>query len=112
MFLIRRAKIEDVPTLVKLARMVHFINLPADKDIITEKVMRSRESFIKAAALAAGSGHSGSADTLSVVTEGRAESGTPVPNASMAPNAPGQKGGGNGGGSGGGRPSGSPCMTG
>lgn len=54
MFLIRRAKIEDIGTLVKLARMVHFINLPADKDIITEKVMRSRESFAKAAEMSAG----------------------------------------------------------
>lgn len=46
MFLIRRAKIEDVPTLYKLARMVHFINLPADKDLISEKVLRSRQSFM------------------------------------------------------------------
>ena len=46
MFLIRRAKIEDVPTLYKLARMVHFINLPADKDLINEKVLRSRQSFM------------------------------------------------------------------
>jgi arginine N-succinyltransferase len=58
-FLIRRAKIEDVPTLLKLARMVHFINLPADKDIITEKVMRSRESFIKAAGVGDDSGGDG-----------------------------------------------------
>lgn len=49
MFLIRRAKIEDVGTLLKLAKMVHFINLPADRDIISEKVARSRESFLKAA---------------------------------------------------------------
>lgn len=60
MFLIRQAKIEDVATLVKLAKMVHFINLPADKDIITEKVMRSRESFLKAAELSSG-GSGGSA---------------------------------------------------
>ena len=31
MFLIRRAKIEDVPSLLKLAKMVHFINLPAEQ---------------------------------------------------------------------------------
>lgn len=49
MFLIRRAKIEDVPTLYKLARMVHFINLPADKDLISEKVLRSRQSFMSLA---------------------------------------------------------------
>jgi arginine N-succinyltransferase len=46
-FLIRRAKVEDVATLYKLARMVHFINLPADKDLISEKVLRSRQSFMK-----------------------------------------------------------------
>lgn len=55
MFLIRRAKIEDTGTLLKLARMVHFINLPADKDIISDKIMRSRESFLRAA----GSGNGG-----------------------------------------------------
>ncbi len=47
MFLIRRARIEDVSTLLKLARMVHFINLPPDKDIITAKVLHSRSCFIR-----------------------------------------------------------------
>jgi arginine N-succinyltransferase len=60
----RRAKIEDTGTLLKLARMVHFINLPADRDIIADKIMRSRESFLKAAELdsrvrAGGTGASG-----------------------------------------------------
>ncbi|MBC7835660.1 MAG: arginine N-succinyltransferase [Phycisphaerales bacterium] len=54
MFVMRRARIEDVPTLLKLARMVHFINLPADKDIISDKIQRSRESFGRAAAIAGG----------------------------------------------------------
>ncbi|MEQ8317150.1 MAG: arginine N-succinyltransferase [Phycisphaerales bacterium] len=45
MHVIRRAKIEDVDTLLKLARMVHFINLPPDRDIIMEKILRSRECF-------------------------------------------------------------------
>ncbi|MFG0284560.1 MAG: arginine N-succinyltransferase [Phycisphaerales bacterium JB039] len=49
MFIIRRAKVEDVPTLLKLARMVHFINLPADRDIINAKIAQSRQSFIRAA---------------------------------------------------------------
>lgn len=49
MFLIRRAKPEDVPTLLKLARMVHFINLPPDKQIIDEKVAWSRQCFLMAA---------------------------------------------------------------
>lgn len=49
MFLIRRAKIEDVPTLLKLAKMVHFINLPVDRDIISGKVLHSRNCFIRAA---------------------------------------------------------------
>lgn len=49
MFLIRRAKAEDVPTLLKLAKLVHFINLPADKDLIAEKVQWSRECFLEVA---------------------------------------------------------------
>ncbi|MBX3386046.1 MAG: arginine N-succinyltransferase [Phycisphaeraceae bacterium] len=49
MFLMRRAKIEDVLTLLKLAKMVHFINLPADKDIIADKAVWSRKCFEKAA---------------------------------------------------------------
>jgi arginine N-succinyltransferase len=48
-FIIRRAKVEDVETLVKLARMVHFINLPADRDIIHEKVRWSTACFDRAA---------------------------------------------------------------
>jgi arginine N-succinyltransferase len=47
-FVVRRSKVEDVPTLVKLARMVHFINLPADQDVIMAKVLHSRNSFIRA----------------------------------------------------------------
>ncbi len=45
MFYIRRAVIEDLGTLLKLGKMVHFINLPADRDIISQKVLRSRNSF-------------------------------------------------------------------
>lgn len=45
MFVIRQALPDDAPTLLKLARMVHFINLPADKDIIASKISRSRRSF-------------------------------------------------------------------
>ncbi len=45
MFLIRRCKPEDMEVLFKFAKMVHFINLPADKDIIAEKIRRSRMSF-------------------------------------------------------------------
>ncbi|MBM4098377.1 MAG: arginine N-succinyltransferase [Planctomycetes bacterium] len=45
MFVIRQALPDDVPTLLKLARMVHFINLPADADIIAAKVARSARSF-------------------------------------------------------------------
>lgn len=36
---------DDAPTLLKLAKMVHFINLPADPDIINAKIGRSRKSF-------------------------------------------------------------------
>ncbi|MBM4111891.1 MAG: arginine N-succinyltransferase [Phycisphaerae bacterium] len=45
MFLVRQAHSDDLPTLLKLAKMVHFINLPADKDIIAAKIGRSRKSF-------------------------------------------------------------------
>ena len=45
MFVIRQVATEDVTTLLKLARMVHFINLPPDRDIIASKVVRSRKSF-------------------------------------------------------------------
>ncbi len=45
MFLIRPANLEDAPTLLKLAKMVHFINLPADPEIIRAKIVRSRKSF-------------------------------------------------------------------
>lgn len=46
MFIIRQATIDDASTLLKLARMVHFINLPADPDIIAGKISRSRHSFM------------------------------------------------------------------
>lgn len=45
MFRIRHAIPSDVNTLLKLAKMVHFINLPADKDAIAEKIRRSHDSF-------------------------------------------------------------------
>jgi arginine N-succinyltransferase len=45
MFFIRPATIDDLSTLLKLAKMVHFINLPADRDIIAAKISRSRRSF-------------------------------------------------------------------
>lgn len=49
MYLIRRAKVEDAGTLLKLAKMVHFINLPADRELISSKILRSRQSFMAAA---------------------------------------------------------------
>ncbi len=49
MFLIRRAILDDASTLLKLGKMVHFINLPPDKDIITQKIVHSRNCFIHAA---------------------------------------------------------------
>ncbi len=45
MFLIRRTRPDDLEVLFKFAKMVHFINLPADKNIIAEKIRRSRLSF-------------------------------------------------------------------
>jgi arginine N-succinyltransferase len=49
MYVIRRAKVDDATTLHKLAKMVHFINLPPDKEIITQKIVHSRNSFLKTA---------------------------------------------------------------
>ncbi len=46
MYVVRQATIDDLPTLLKLARMVHFINLPADRDLLAEKIARSRRSFM------------------------------------------------------------------
>ena len=45
MFVIRPAILDDLSTLLKLAKMVHFINLPADKDLLAAKIGRSRNSF-------------------------------------------------------------------
>ncbi len=45
MFFIRQAQLEDLPTLLKLARLVHSNNLPADTDILRTKLQRSRDSF-------------------------------------------------------------------
>ncbi|MCA9291027.1 MAG: arginine N-succinyltransferase [Phycisphaerales bacterium] len=46
MFVIRQARVEDGTALLKLAKMVHFINLPADPSIINQKILRSRRSFL------------------------------------------------------------------
>jgi len=45
MFFIRQAQPDDASTLLKLAKMVHFINLPADPDIIARRIAQSRRSF-------------------------------------------------------------------
>lgn len=49
MFLIRQTKPKDVGTLLKLARMVFFINLPPDEQIISDKIAHSARCFQKAA---------------------------------------------------------------
>lgn len=48
MFIIRRPKSDDAGTLLKLAKMVHFINLPPDRDIINAKISHCRNCFLKA----------------------------------------------------------------
>ncbi|MCA9280225.1 MAG: arginine N-succinyltransferase [Phycisphaeraceae bacterium] len=45
MFVIRRPKLQDTTTLLKLAKMVYFINLPPDKDIIGAKISHARKCF-------------------------------------------------------------------
>lgn len=49
MFLIRQAKPKDVGTLGKLARMVHFVNLPSNDQLILDKINHSTRCFNKAA---------------------------------------------------------------
>jgi len=44
-FLIRSVKEDDLEELYRLANMVYFINLPADREILKEKIRRSIESF-------------------------------------------------------------------
>lgn len=51
MFLIRQAKPKDVGTLGKLARMVHFVNLPAGDQLILDKINHSTRCFNKAAGI-------------------------------------------------------------
>ena len=48
-FVVRRAMASDLPTLHKLSKMVHFINLPPDQEIIADKIRNSRKSFLRAA---------------------------------------------------------------
>ena len=45
MFLIREARGEDIPQLLKLSRLVHSFNLPQDRDALATKVDRSRRAF-------------------------------------------------------------------
>lgn len=49
MYFLRETQPADLDTLSKLARMVHFINLPADREVIGEKIARSKASFLAAA---------------------------------------------------------------
>ncbi len=48
MFIVRRAMMSDLPTLHKMSKMVHFINLPPDQEIIASKIRNSRKSFMRA----------------------------------------------------------------
>jgi len=45
MFLIRQATSNDLGIMLKLAKMVHFINLPPDRDVIADRIRNSRRSF-------------------------------------------------------------------
>ena len=45
MFLIRQSKPEDVSTLVKMAKMVYFINLPPNEQLILNKIEHSNKCF-------------------------------------------------------------------
>lgn len=52
MFLVRQSKPTDVSTLLKLARMVYFINLPPNETIIHAKMDHSARCFKKVAGIA------------------------------------------------------------
>lgn len=47
MFLIRQVRLTDLDVLLKLAKMVHFINLPADGSVIENKIRWSASSFAR-----------------------------------------------------------------
>lgn len=49
MYVIRRPRMQDATTLLKLAKMVYFINLPPDKDIIGAKIAHAHKCFEAAA---------------------------------------------------------------
>lgn len=49
MFVIRQAMPTDNATLLKLAKMVYFINLPPNDQIIAAKIEQSQKAFLKAA---------------------------------------------------------------
>lgn len=44
-FIIRSVKQEDIPQLTDLAKQFNLLNLPGDRKVITEKVLRSEASF-------------------------------------------------------------------
>ena len=48
MYVVRRAMMSDLSTLHKMSKMVHFINLPPDQEIIADKIRNSRKSFMRA----------------------------------------------------------------
>lgn len=49
MYMIRCAQLDDQSTLHKMAKMVHFINLPADASIIGQKIRSARGAFKRVA---------------------------------------------------------------
>ncbi|HEX8876077.1 MAG TPA: arginine N-succinyltransferase [Phycisphaerales bacterium] len=54
MFVIRQAKPTDNATLLKLAKMVYFINLPPNEQIIAAKIEQSHKAFLRAAGVSDG----------------------------------------------------------
>ncbi|MGD9690808.1 MAG: arginine N-succinyltransferase [Phycisphaerales bacterium] len=85
MFLIRRAKADDVPTLLKLAKMVHFINLPADREIIQEKVAWSNQCFLLAADAEVGTAKRRSGESAATSRNGASARGaTPTPHGEIS----------------------------
>ena len=69
MFLIRQSQPQDVSTLVKMAKMVYFINLPPNESFILDKIENSSRCFSRRVP---GTGSAG-------VKSGRRQSGADIP---------------------------------
>lgn len=71
MFLIRQSQPEDVSTLSRMAKMVYFINLPPNEQIILSKIEHSNRCFARLAAGVTGTAAKGSAKAAQKLAQER-----------------------------------------